>query len=210
VVTSWTVVAHEGTPTTELHITFTSNNTVGYWAAITKWVEMGPSLTDQGIYSYWFPGESSCTVRPLFAPNKTLEETNALLKPFFDVLDLYNTTYTTEGTYWPTFQTAWSGTTDNPTFYLEYVGVEILTMDRLIPRSVVENNVTGIVDQIKKFGSAGLFFTLGPSHERGGPLSYNAVNPAWRNASMHYIVGAYYMTQLRIYLTDLPQHTART
>jgi len=192
-VTSWTVKAHEGLPATEIHVFFQTNNTVGLWAAVSKFVEIGPSLCDEGIYSYYFPSSTSFLVAPLFAPNKTLNETNLLLKPFFDVLDDYNITYVKNATEYASFEGAWKGTSEVPTFYLEFVGREFATMSRLIPRDTVENNLTSFMGQMKKFADQQLgrpvLFNVAPTYKRGGELSNNAVNPAWRTAVTHFITG---------------------
>jgi len=195
-VTSWTVKAHEGLPTTEMHVSFETNNTVGLWAAISKFVEIGPSLCDKGIYSYYFPSSTSFLIAPLFAPNKTLNETNVFLKPFFNTLDSYNISYVKNATEYASFEGAWKGTSEVPTFYLETVGSEFAPMSRLIPRETVENNLTSLMDQIKKFSKLAdeqlgrpVLFNLAPTYERGGELSNNSVNPAWRKTVMHYITG---------------------
>ena len=198
IVTTWTIKTFDTIPTTTIRLTFASNDSVAYTQALSKWIEIGPSLTDAGIYSYYFPTVRTTPIAPIFAPGMTIEEVDKLLEPFYSTLNVSTITTIRNATYWPSFYEAWQGhiEDDVPSFNYEPVGGESILMSRLVPRSVIENNLGGLVAQYQKFTNLTegtgvghvVAFHQAPTRKAGGDLSDNAANPAWRDAGIHFIV----------------------
>jgi hypothetical protein len=177
-----------------MRISFTSADYNKYWEALSKFIELGPSLTDKGIYSYYFPQANTTLIAPVFAPTLTVDEVNSLLAPFFDILDKNAIEHVKNATHYDNFYDAWTGTDTVSTFNPEPVGGQSILTSRLIPRSVVEGNLPAVIEQFQKFVKSTdevpghvVVFNQAPTRAAGGDLSDNAVNPAWRKAAIHFI-----------------------
>ncbi|KAL4801864.1 FAD binding domain-containing protein [Aspergillus unguis] len=192
VVTSVTVKAHPTVPATTSTFTFSTGEVIthdAFWAGFRAFMDYFITNSDAGIYAYFFilpaDGEFTFLMQPFFAPNKTLEETNALLNPWFKQLNDLNITFTPNTTYFDNFYDAWLNS-----FPLEVVEkTHVASGSRLFPREnfADEELLNSTFDAIRASGEAGLTligFNMAPSLERGGNPD-NAVNPAWRKAVMH-------------------------
>ncbi|KAL1960391.1 hypothetical protein VTO42DRAFT_7690 [Malbranchea cinnamomea] len=193
VVVSWTLRTFDTVPTTVIRLSFASSDENKYWEAVSKFIEIGPSMTDKGIYSYYFPEFNNTKIAPVFAPKLTISEVDALLKPLYDVLEKNEIPYVRNASHYDTFLSAWRGAPELPSFDPEPVGGQSILMSRLIPRQTVENNLAGVVEQFKKFSKLTdgqghcVVFNQAPTLAAGGEFSDNAVNPAWRKAAIHFI-----------------------
>ncbi|KAL2814337.1 hypothetical protein BJX63DRAFT_392883 [Aspergillus granulosus] len=192
VVTSVTVKAYPTIPATTSTFSFTTGSDITYdnfWKGVRAYFDYFIEHSDAGVYSYFFilpsNGKFTFLMQPFVAPNKTLEETNALLSPWFSQLNDFGINLTPNTTYFDNFYDAWLGS-----FPLEVVEkTHVATGSRLFPRANWEDesllNLT--FDAIKASSDAGLTliaFNMAPTLERGGNPD-NAVNPAWRKAVMH-------------------------
>ncbi|KAL5046747.1 hypothetical protein BDW71DRAFT_207232 [Aspergillus fruticulosus] len=192
VVTSVTVKAYATIPVTTSTFTFSTGGDITYddfWAGFRAYLDYLISNSDAGVYSYFFiipsDGQFTFLMPPFVAPNRTLEETNAILAPWFNQLNDLGITFEANTTYFDNFYDAWLGS-----FPLEVVEkTHVATGSRLFPRENFENGT--LLDQtseaIKASSDAGLIyiaFNMAPTLERGG-YPDNAANPAWRNAVMH-------------------------
>ncbi|KAL4860980.1 hypothetical protein BDV12DRAFT_82858 [Aspergillus spectabilis] len=192
VVTSVTIQAYPTIPVTTSTFSFTTGAEITYdsfWAGVRAYLDYFISHSDAGIYSYFFilpsNGQFTFLMQPFVAPNKTVEEANAILAPWFEQLNDLGINFTPNTTYYDNFYDAWLGS-----FPLEVVEkTHVATGSRLFPRANFEtdNLLNQTFDAIKASSDAGLTliaFNMAPTLERGGNPD-NAVNPAWRKAVMH-------------------------
>lgn len=195
VVTSVTIKAYSDLPVTASKFSFTVGGNNGnitsenFWIGVRNYLDYFPSLSALGIYAYWFIINTATgpmfLMQPFFAPNKTLEETNALLAPWFAQLAVLNISFTPTTTHYDSFYTAWQAS-----FPLEAVQkTHVCTGSRLFPKQNWDNSsaLDATFNAIKTSSQAGLTiiaFIIDPSVH--GTLSPdNAVNPAWRNTYAH-------------------------
>jgi FAD/FMN-containing dehydrogenase len=110
IVTSLIVKAYPQLPTTTVTFNFTVADTPGsdaFWAAVQAYIDNFEPFVDNGTYGYYYLGASSSErgtdyagspdyyfhMESFVAPNFTIPETQALLTPWFNVLDSLNITY---------------------------------------------------------------------------------------------------------------------
>ncbi|KAL4931813.1 uncharacterized protein BDV17DRAFT_288397 [Aspergillus undulatus] len=192
VVTSVTIKAYPTIPVTTSTFTFSTGGNITYdnfWAGFRAYLDYFVRNSDAGVYSYFFilpsNGEFTFLMQPFVAPNKTLEETNAILAPWFKQLNSLGISFTPNTTHFDNFYDAWLDS-----FPLEVVEkTHVATGSRLFPRAnfMDETLLNETFNAIKTSSDAGLTliaFNMAPTLQRGGNPD-NAVNPAWRNAVMH-------------------------
>ncbi|CAI6339371.1 unnamed protein product [Periconia digitata] len=186
VATSVTVKAFPDHPTTASRFSFTSEK-IGnetFWAGVRSYVDSFIPNADAGTYSYFtlipnvWTGIFTFNMSPFFAPNKTLEETKALLQPWFTELGNLGITFDPNITHFDNYYDAWRSS-----FPLEVVSkVNATTSSRMFPRANFET-----ADKREE-----LYQNLRQSSENNrvqvhfnikavDPLNTdNAVNSAWR------------------------------
>lgn len=198
VVTSVTIKAYPDMPVTSSQFSFTVGTDDGYggnitsenfWKGVRLYMDYFPSLSEQGIYAYWFiinlASGPQFLMQPFWAPKKTLEETNALLAPWFAQLAALNITFAPKTVHYDSFYPAWQAS-----FPLEVVSkTHVATGSRLFPKQNWNNNalLDATFNAIKTSSQAGLTiigFIIDPSvHGTFNPDNGN--NPAWRNTYAH-------------------------
>ncbi|OJJ43548.1 hypothetical protein ASPZODRAFT_145903 [Penicilliopsis zonata CBS 506.65] len=208
VVTSLTVKAWPQLETTTVTFNFTVSDTPSadaFWAAIESYLENFETFVDAGTYGYYYIGADSDEVgteyagdhayyfrmESFVAPGKTVAQTEALLAPWFKVLDNLNVTYTPWYNHADNFHDAWSAA-----FPQEYVGTDLVkTASRLLPRKVFQS--TELLKQTweayRDAVEQGLFiagFHISGTGIAVDPPTDNAVLPAWRDTLTHVIVGS--------------------
>jgi hypothetical protein len=180
VVYSMTSKAHPATPVSGLNLTYTTTNISldTFYETIEVFHTNLPSIVDAGAMAIWYYTNTFFMISPITAPNIPVAKLVALVKPFTDHLDKLNVNYTMSAsqydTYYDQFQ-AMQGTIEVGT--AQYGGW-------LVPRSVVENNNTALVQAYREITEAGGTFIgvgLNVSKKVAGDV-YNAVLPAWRDA----------------------------
>ena len=195
VVTSITVKAYPDMPVTASTFSFTVGGNNGsitsenFWTAVRNYLDYFPSLSSQGIYAYWFILPTATgpmfLMQPFWAPGKTLDETNALLAPWFAQLTDLNITFTPKTVHYDSFYPGWLAS-----FPLEAVEkTHVATGSRLFPKQNWESpeSLNATFEAIKASSEAGLTiiaFIIDPSLKNGG-YPDNAANPAWRNTYAH-------------------------
>lgn len=124
-------------------------------------------------------------MQPFWAPKKTLEETNALLTPWFTQLSALNITFTPKTVHYDSFYSGWLAS-----FPLEVVQkTHVCTGSRLFPKTNWKTpaSLDKTFNAIKTSSEAGLTiiaFIIDPNLNNGGNPD-NSVNPAWRNTYAH-------------------------
>ncbi|KAL1606857.1 hypothetical protein SLS60_004266 [Paraconiothyrium brasiliense] len=186
VATSVTVKAHPDFPTTASRFSFTSEK-IGnetFWAAIRDYVEYFVPNADAGTYAYWtlipnvVTGIFSFGMSPFFAPNKTLEETKALLQPWLTRLEELGVNVDPNITHFPSYYEAWRSS-----FPLETVGkINATTGSRLFPRANFEteekrDELFQNLRQSSENNRVQVHFNIKAVDPAN---SDNAVNSAWR------------------------------
>ncbi|MAD84572.1 MAG: hypothetical protein CL912_16560 [Deltaproteobacteria bacterium] len=89
VVTSVTVKAYPDIPVTVFQFSFSAKTSTVFWAGVRTFFNYFIPLSNAGTYSYFwvFPGAvPTFSMNSFFAPNWTISETQALLKPWFEDL----------------------------------------------------------------------------------------------------------------------------
>lgn len=115
VVTSMTVKAYPRLQMTTMALNFTADNNGpdAFWKGVRAYYDNVESFVDAGAYAYYFIGASASesgttsagntsyyfNMQSFAAPNKTLDETKALLAPWLTAMDESNITYTPVYTY---------------------------------------------------------------------------------------------------------------
>ncbi|KAK3215249.1 hypothetical protein GRF29_19g2663603 [Pseudopithomyces chartarum] len=187
VATSVTVKAHPDFPTTASRFSFTSekmgNET--FWAAIRAYVDYFIPNADAGTYTYWtllpnvWTGVFTFGISPFFAPNKTLEEAQALLQPWFTRLNDLGIDFDPNITQFDSYYEAWRSS-----FPLETVGkINATTASRLFPRCNFETEekreeLFQNLRQSSENNRVQVHFNIKAVDPAN---SDNAVNSAWRD-----------------------------
>lgn len=154
-------------------------------AGLKAYFETFPTGADNGIYSYFqvWPGESKRFImQPYFAPNKTLEEAQAILEPWLQTMAELNIPVNPK---WETYNGFYDAY--NASFPVEDVNTHgAASSARLFPRENFENetlwNTTwDVFSEGLNNGVVIIGYNIAPSYERGYSPD-NSVNPAWRSA----------------------------
>ncbi|KAL3478334.1 hypothetical protein BJX99DRAFT_224640 [Aspergillus californicus] len=207
VVTSLTVIAHPQIQTTAVTFNFTINDcpsAEAFWTGVSAYLDNFETFVDAGTYGYYYLGASAYEIgtdyagstdyyfrmESFIAPNMSVAETEALLGPWFDVLDAQNITYTPWYNHADNYHDAWV-----VAFPQEYVGTALVkTASRLMPRTVFEDDESreSLFAAHKDAIEKGLFiagFHITGTGIAMTPPTDNSVLPAWRTALAHIIVG---------------------
>ncbi|KAF2190424.1 FAD-binding domain-containing protein [Zopfia rhizophila CBS 207.26] len=186
VATSVTVKAHPEMQTTASRFSFTSEK-IGnetFWAGIRAYVDYFIPNADAGTYAYFviipnvWTGIFTFNMSPFFAPNKTLQETNALLQPWFSRLDELGIKFDPNVTHFDTFYEAWRSS-----FPLEVVQkINATTGSRMFPRTNFEteekrDELFENLRQSSENNRVQVHFNIKAVDPANAD---NAVNPAWR------------------------------
>lgn len=192
VVTSITLKAHPAIPATGVTFSISTGphlSTETFWVAMKQYLSYLAIWAAEGTYHYstLYPtptGGFLFSMAPFFAPNKTADETNTLLSPWYDQLSSLNISIDPVVTPGDSFFEAWEAS-----FLLETVGNTGQLGSRLFPREnfVDEDLFNSTFEAIRENSESGyafLGFNLAPTLEAGGNPD-NSVNPAWRGANLH-------------------------
>ena len=191
VVTSVTVKAYPTVPATSSSFSWTTSATLTrdhFWAGFRAYMQRFVEYADQGIYAYFFVlptnGQLTFLMQPFFAPNKTLNETQTLLEPWFQQLRDLGIAFTPKTQHHADFHSAWKAA-----FPLEDVEkTHVATGSRIFPRANWENTTrfNETFEAIKASSEAGLLLiAFNMRMVPPGDHADNAVNPAMRRTVMH-------------------------
>ncbi|KAK2749205.1 hypothetical protein FQN57_006820 [Myotisia sp. PD_48] len=190
-VTSITFGLKPRLPVSVVRTEFASGGNVtleSFWKGVRAYFDLILPSVDEGLYSYFsiFPSPDgpSFRLKPFFAPKKTIDETNAILEPFYGRLRELGIEFTPNTTHHDNYVDAW-----DEGFDLDPVGFPGQIGSRLFPRENFEdaelyNRTFDAIRNNTDEGHILLGFSLGPTLERGGNPD-NSVNPYWRNTVLH-------------------------
>jgi hypothetical protein len=191
VVTSVTIRAHSSIQMTSVRFTFSAASQANFTAGVKAYWKRFIPYSDAGIYSYFFiiptPPVSTFIMLGFVAPNKTIAETTALLKPWFDDLTALNITF---DPLFKNYAKVGEGLTD--TFPTEPVQADAAIGSRLFPRSAWEKPGSKVFNNTWDTWSASMASGVLISFNIRAPNVFNldnAVLPAWRETVLHTIQG---------------------
>lgn len=179
------------TPIVATNISFSKNDAKGgqdgFWKALDYWHRFAPAITDFGGYTYTDYTNTTFEAVPLFAPNKTVAENEALLAPFKKQLTAAGVDYQFNVSTYSGFLDAYK-----VWFNWDEGGVQDGHLgSRLIPRSVLQNHpedLQSAVRQMLQTGAGVQEMTIGAKSSVASSTN-NGVNPAWRDADVFIIFG---------------------
>jgi hypothetical protein len=166
-----------------------------FYKAVSLYMQAAPEYTDNGEYHYWFvlplgPGAFMFLMQTWFAPGVGKDVLEGRVEPVLDKIRAAGVQV--EATYaeYDNFYDMWLAS-----FPLEAVGSDnAITTGRLLPREnfLDEKKWEDTFDVIRwtseEEGSLVFGFSVRGS-AANGKYPDNAVNPAWRNCSLHAMTG---------------------
>ncbi|KAJ5824917.1 hypothetical protein N7447_007257 [Penicillium robsamsonii] len=188
VVVSMTSKAYPELPTTSGNLSFSDTGVSRdtFFAAVEMFVSILPSIGDAGGAGVWWLSNTTLAMTPTTIPGGTSTLFDSLFSPlivFLQQNNIQHTYYVDDfPTYYDAFQTM--SPPDNIT--------DQLLGGRLIPRSVVEQNLTDLTTTFRDIveRNTGLLISGITVNSSRVPYPDNSVNPAWRDALMNVVIGA--------------------
>jgi FAD/FMN-containing dehydrogenase len=145
VVASMTVKAFPDTyaSTANFQLFSTDNTTDAIYDVLRVFLLTLPGIVDSGVMASWIAAPFGFLLMPAFAPDLHKAELDALLKPTIDKMKELNLDYQYNSGEHPTFLSAYSSLSGTWNVSDYNLG------GRLIPRSLVENDVDSLVEAIR-------------------------------------------------------------
>jgi hypothetical protein len=165
-----------------------------FWKAIRKYLSMFVPLADASMYSYfWVLPEGNETftleLKPIFAPNHTLQSFQSHIKPWFDELESLGVEFKPNTRYHDSFLDAYSATfLQDPDLAL--VGSAVVRAgNRLFPQSVWESDAkfSQLFASLRSLSESGRRWGGYNQAPRNRANADNAVSPAFRNLIAFFI-----------------------
>ncbi|KAI0469864.1 hypothetical protein GGR56DRAFT_668381 [Xylariaceae sp. FL0804] len=187
---SVTVKAYPDLSVAAGNLTFTLGDGVSkeaFFTGVKAWLLNLPALVDAGGAALWDLAEGYLSVLPVFGPNMTVSEVEALLSPTLTALNYSGISYTSYFHAYPSFLDAYNAM--NP-----FEPVTDGNMGAyLLPRDLVtsEANASALTDTLDSLTTGAGVVTGGLSYNvaRGQDITQpapNSVNPTWRTI-IHYL-----------------------
>ncbi|KAL3422016.1 FAD binding domain-containing protein [Phlyctema vagabunda] len=197
IVTSVVVKVFPVIPVTTMTFSFATGSSVSsasFWNGVRAYFDYFVDNTDAGTYAYFSIFKTGAdsyafSMAPFWAPNMTVAQTEALLKPWFTRLTALGINVTPVTNHYDNFYDAWWAV-----FPLETVGATtIKTASRLFPKSnwadaATLNSTFSAIKSTVNAGGSLLAFNIAAAPKAGYPS--NSVNPAWRETCLHAILAA--------------------
>ncbi|OJK02345.1 hypothetical protein ASPACDRAFT_76732 [Aspergillus aculeatus ATCC 16872] len=191
VVLSVTVKAYPDATVSGAGVEFTAANvtTDVFFEGVARFHELLPAMIDAGTTVIYEMTNSIFLINPLTGFNKTTDEVKTILAPFLSALtDLgitYAVSYTEYDSYYEHYE-KYMGP-------LPYGNLDVGTYNyggRLIPRSVLDSNVTPLVSALRNITSEGIIAVgVGLNVTSSNDVA-NAIFPEWRKAAVTMQIGA--------------------
>jgi hypothetical protein len=196
VVTSIIIRVHPRVAVTTTYFTFQTSEKVSketFWLGVRAYLELFVPFTDAGTYSYFWVynnnGTFNMTMKPLFAPNYTIEALERLTKPMFDRFKDLGIPVAPDtrhyDDYYPAFNESWGNNGS--------IGSTVsLPGNRLFPRTTWEDPVrfNATFEMLKRHSEAGLRFGGFHQAPKNRANADNAVNSAFRHTVAFLIANA--------------------
>lgn len=166
----------------DINPSHTSNQTL-LWEAIAIFHGYANHFVDNGLYVYFEVGPSRLHVQPLVAINQTAAQLDAIVAPVLRDLDGIGVRYGTSTRQFPTFLALYDAL-----FEPEGAGISALTGGWVFSHTDVARNNTNIIEAFRNLsrkGANAIGHMWNPAY--GMPVSNTALNPRFRQASVHVI-----------------------
>ncbi|KAJ5502599.1 hypothetical protein N7463_005473 [Penicillium fimorum] len=188
VVVSMTSKTYPELPTASGNLSFSDRGVPRdtFFSAVEMFVSILPSIGDAGGAGVWWLTNTTLATTPTTIPGGTSTLFDSLFSPLIAFLqqnDIQHTYYVDDfPTYYDAFQTM--SPLDNIT--------DQLLGGRLIPRSVVEQNLADLTTTFRKIVERNTGLVISGITVNSSRVAYpdNSVNPAWRDTLMDVVVGA--------------------
>lgn len=168
--------------TLDINPSHTDNRTL-VWEAITIFHSYSNHFVDNGLYVYFEVGNFGLHVRPFLAVNQTAAQLDAIIAPVLRDLDDIGIRYSTTTKQYQTFFALY-----NDLFEGEGAGISALTGGWVFAHRDIQRNNTNIINSFKNLqskGASAIGHMWNPAY--GMADSNNALNPRFRDASVHVI-----------------------
>ncbi|OOQ84385.1 FAD binding domain protein [Penicillium brasilianum] len=186
IVWSMTSKAHPDGVVSGLNLTFSATeiSTDTFFQAVELYNAHLSSIVDEGVMSLNFLTNTSFTIAPMTGPDIPLRRLESLFQPVRDGFDRLGIHYTYQSEEFDSYLAQ---------FRTQQAPIEVGIAQYggwLVPRSVVQENNSGLTESIRSVISNGGIFTtvaINVSKRVSGDV-HNAVLPAWREAIAHVVL----------------------
>lgn len=159
-----------------------------FWAFFRAWQDLLPGLVDAGGTAGYAVTKDAFFIAPITVPGWSAEQVSALLEPLVRILDRLGVERSLEVTSSPTFLEHY-GRYGGPLPRGPYT-IHHLFGGRMIPRAVVQENGTALVEAFRSIidGTDAFLGFVALGVKEGAAVAGNAVLPAWREALVTVLV----------------------
>lgn len=202
VVLSATVKAHSETVMAAANLTFSGAGVPAYvfWQIIQTFILGIQPLVDAGAVAIWAIAESTFSLTPISLPGGSRKQLQDGLASTLALLIQNNITYglsllstcasnllTRTADYhigeFSTFHDCYKSMNPNSNITEAQIG------GRLMPRSTVETNTAALISELQQIAEQGVVISGVSLNVSRTEAPWNAVNPAWRNAAISFVLG---------------------
>ncbi|PYH45020.1 putative isoamyl alcohol oxidase [Aspergillus saccharolyticus JOP 1030-1] len=160
-----------------------------FFQGVARFHELLPAMVDAGTTLIYEMTDSIFLINPLTAFNKTSAEAKTILTPFLSALTELGIPYTVSYTQYDSYY-------DHYEKYmgpLPYGNLDVGTYNyggRLLPRSVLDSDVTPLVSALRNITSQGIIAVGVGLNVTSSNDTANAIFPEWRKAAVTMQIGA--------------------
>ncbi|KAJ5662168.1 FAD-linked oxidoreductase sor8 [Penicillium maclennaniae] len=189
VVLSVTVKAYPELFTSSATLTFDGSGMVTeFWEAVQTFVVDTLPLLDAGAVAIWAIYGSTFSLTPIALPGGRRDELQKALAPTLALLKQSNISYSYDAQEFPTFWASFQAMNPHSNITEAQIG------GRLMPRSTVESDPAALISAIRGIAEEGVVVSGVSLNVSRSTFPFNAVNPAWRDAAISFVLGTYVMT----------------
>ncbi|KAF2133474.1 FAD-binding domain-containing protein [Dothidotthia symphoricarpi CBS 119687] len=158
-----------------------------FWAAFRFYYDSFPVLNEAKTYSYFqlmklAPGTYFWNMNPFFSTNKTIEETNALLKPFYDKCVELGINLTVNNTYYESVYPAYHDAFGGQNYYVGGAGAtpanRLLPTENWADEDIRNKTFAAVQSAVEDVALLNMYHQHAADEFNTGK---NSVNPAFRN-----------------------------
>ncbi|OQD83757.1 hypothetical protein PENANT_c015G00574 [Penicillium antarcticum] len=156
-----------------------------FFKAVEIFTSILPSIGDAGGASIWWLINNTMSTTPTAIPRGTVALYNSLFDPLLTFFKKNNMQYTYYVEEFPTFNNAYQKMKPSENI------TDALLGGRYIPRTVVEQNLAGLVSSFRAIVEKDATFLISGTTVNASRVAYpdNGVNPAWRDAIINILIG---------------------
>jgi FAD/FMN-containing dehydrogenase len=189
IITSAVVKVHRKVPVTVSSWTIMTSESVTaekFWEAFKFFFDSFPAYNEAKTYSYFSlmklaPGTYMWSMNPFFATDKTVEEYEALIKPFYEKCASLGVELAANTTYYDSFYPAYQASFATFNYYIGGAGAipgnRLVTSDNWETPEIRNKTFAAVQEAVENAMMLNIY------HQRPAeqPKGINSVNPAFRN-----------------------------